>query len=177
MGEYGGILMKIKKEVIDYIARISDGCMRESIGKLERVLSYPVDGDTITIQDALEALGNYSYEVFFKMCNSLIDGDEKSVLEIISNYYDKGNDLKLFVSQFLDFCIDLTKYALFKTCDVTRIPTSMEDSLKYSTGFDSPEKYYSYVIDKLLSLKNMIKNEVDVRSTVEVVLLQIARGR
>ena len=53
----------------------------------------------------------------------------------------------------------------------------MEDSLKYSTGFDSPEKYYSYVIDKLLSLKNMIKNEVDVRSTVEVVLLQIARGR
>ena len=161
-------------ETCDYLSKICHGGMRDGISLLEKCANYSTD---LSISNTLEALGNYSYEVFFKMCNSLIDGDEKSVLEIISNYYDKGNDLKLFVSQFLDFCIDLTKYSLFKTCDVTRIPTSMEDSLKYSTGFDSPEKYYSYVIDKLLSLKNMIKNEVDVRSTVEVVLLQIARGR
>ena len=161
-------------ETCDYLSKICHGGMRDGISLLEKCANYSTD---LSISNTLEALGNYSYEVYFKMCNSLIDGDEKSVLEIISNYYDKGNDLKLFVSQFLDFCIDLTKYSLFKTCDVTRIPTSMEDSLKYSTGFDSPEKYYSYVIDKLLSLKNMIKNEVDVRSTVEVVLLQIARGR
>lgn len=161
-------------ETCDYLSKICHGGMRDGISLLEKCANYSTD---LSISNTLEALGNYSYEVFFKMCNSLIDGDEKSVLEIISNYYDKGNDLKLFVSQFLDFCIDLTKYSLFRTCDVTRIPTSMEDSLKYSTGFDSPEKYYSYVIDKLLSLKNMIKNEVDVRSTVEVVLLQIARGR
>ena len=73
--------------------------------------------------------------------------------------------------------MDVAKYALFKSCVVTRIPTSMENELKYSTGFDNPEKYYSYVVDKLLELKNMVRNEVDVRSTVEVVLLQIARGK
>ena len=53
----------------------------------------------------------------------------------------------------------------------------MEKDLQYATGFENPEKYYSYVIDKMLDLKNMVKNEVDVRSTVEVMLLQIARGK
>lgn len=161
-------------EACDYLSKICYGGMRDGISLLEKCANFSTD---LKIENVLEALGNYSYDVFFKLCNALIDGDERTVLDIISQYYDKGNDLKLFVSQFLDFCIDLAKYSLFKTCDVTRIPSSMESDLKYATGFDNPEKYYNYVIDKVLDLKNMVKNEVDVRSTVEVMLLQIARGK
>ena len=162
------------EEACDYISKICSGGMRDGISYLEKCANYSTD---LRIENVLEAMGNYSYDVFFKLCNALIDGDEKTVLDIISSYYEKGNDLKLFVSQYMDFCMDVAKYALFKSCDVTRIPTSMENELKYSTGFDNPEKYYSYVVDKLLELKNMVRNEVDVRSTVEVVLLQIARGK
>lgn len=161
-------------ETCDYLSKICCGGMRDGISLLEKCANYSPD---LRIENALEALGNYSYDVFFKLCNSLVDGDEKSVLEIVSSYYEKGNDLKLFVNQFLDFCIDVTKYCLFKSCDMIRIPTSMEDELKYTTGFDAPEKYYCYVIDRILELKNMLKNEVDVKSTVEVVLLQICRGK
>lgn len=161
-------------ESCDYLSKICYGGMRDGISLLEKCANYSTD---LKIDNVLEALGNYSYDVFFKLCNALIDGNEKQVLEIVSQYYDKGNDLKLFVNQFLDFCIDVSKYSLFKTCDVTRIPVSMESDLKYATGFDNPEKYYMYVIDKLLELKNMVKSEVDARSTVEVMLLQIARGK
>lgn len=158
----------------DYISKICCGGMRDAICYLETCANYSTD---LKIDNVLAALGNYSYDVFFKLCNYLIDGDEKGVLETVSIYYARGNDLKLFVNQYLDFCIDVAKYALFKTCDVTRIPSSLENDLKYAVSFDNPEKYYSYVIDKLLDLKNMVKNEVDVRSSIEVTLLQIARGK
>ena len=105
------------------------------------------------------------------------DSDQElaPVLKMISDFYDEGNDLKLFVDQFLNFCMDVTKYALFGTCDVTRIPSSMEDRLKNSTNFENAAGYYSYVIDKLLVLKNMLKNDNSPRSTIEIMLLQITR--
>ena len=105
----------------------------------------------------------------------MIDGDEKTVLSIISGFYNDGNDLKLFVDQFLQFCVDLTKFALFQTCDVTQIPSSMEEDMRNASNFDNAGKYYTYVIDKLLTLKNMLKNDNSPRSTIEIVMLQITR--
>ena len=105
----------------------------------------------------------------------MIDGVEAPVLKLISDFYDEGNDLKLFVDQFLNFVMDVNKYSLFKTCDVTKIPSSMEDKLIGSTNFDNAPKYYSYVADKLLQLKNMLKNDNSPRVTIEIMLLQITR--
>ena len=51
----------------------------------------------------------------------------------------------------------------------------MEDKLIHATNFNDAPKYYTYVIDKLLSLKNMLKNDASPRSTIEIVLLQITR--
>lgn len=160
------------EESIDYLAKISDGGMRAAISYLDKCASYSND---LCINNVLNSLGNYSYDTFFDLVNFMIDGVEASVLKIISDFYDEGNDLKLFVDQFLNFCIDITKYALFKDVGVTRIPSSMEEKLIHSTNFDSASKYYSYVIDKLLSLKNMLKNDSSPRSTIEIMLLQITR--
>ena len=47
--------------------------------------------------------------------------------------------------------------------------------IKNIINFENPINYYNYVMDKLLELKNMLKVDVDVKSTVEVVCLQISR--
>lgn len=160
------------EDSIDYLARISDGGMRAAISLLDKCAGYSND---LSINNVLNSLGNYSYDTFFELINYVIDGAEAPVLKLISDFYDEGNDLKLFVDQFLSFCMDVNKYALFKTCDVTRIPKSMEPKLVGSTNFDNAEKYYSYVLDKLLQLKNMLKNDSNPRTTIEIVLLQITR--
>lgn len=160
------------EESIDYIAKISSGGMRAAISYLDKCAGYSSD---LNISNVLSSLGNYSYDVFFDLVNHMIDGSEAQVLKIIGDFYDEGNDLKLFVDQLLSFTMDINKYALFKTCDVTKIPASMEQRLIGSTNFDNAPKYYSYVTDKLLQLKNMLKNDNDPRVTIEVVLLQITR--
>ena len=160
------------EEAVDYLSRMSEGGMRAAITLLDKCSSYSTD---LRIDNVLAALGNYSYDVFFSLVNHMIDGNEGEVLSIISKFYDEGNDLKLFVDQFLNFCMDVTKYALFKSTEVTRIPSSMEPHLQGSTNFDNSAKYYMYVIDKLLVLKNMLKNDNSPRSTIEILFLQITR--
>ena len=160
------------EESIDYLSRMAEGGMRAAITLLDKCSSYSTD---LSINNVLAALGNYSYDTFFSLINNMIDGNESAVLKIISDFYDEGNDLRLFVDQFLNFCMDVTKYALFKTPEVTRIPSSMECSLQAATNFDSASKYYTYVIDKLLVLKNMLKNDSSPRSTIEIIFLQITR--
>lgn len=160
------------EESIDYIAKISDGGMRAAISYLDKCASYNTN---LSIDNVLTSIGNYSYETFFTLINSLVDGDESIVLKIISDFYDDGNDLKLFVDQFLNFSLDVAKYSIFKSCDTTRIPTSMEDKLIYTTNIENASGHFTYVIDRLLSLKNMLKSDSSPKSTIEIVFLQIAR--
>lgn len=160
------------QESIDYIAKISDGGARDAISTLEKVASLDTD---INIQNTLDALGTYSYNMFFELLNNILDSNQVEVVKTISTIYHKGNDLKLFVDQFFNFCLDVTKYCLFKSTDMIGIPSSLEDSLKASVNFENPEKYYMYIVDKLLELKNRIKNDTSVRTTVETTFLHISR--
>lgn len=157
---------------VEYIAKISEGGMRYAISLLDKCSGYSYD---LSIGNVLTALGNYSYDTFFDLTNSIIDGNQSSVLQIISKFYSDGNDLKLFVDKFLEFELDVTKYAIFKDCNMTKIPSSMIDKLNYAINFEDSLKYFNYIIDKLLSLKNMLKTDNSPKSTIEVVFLQMTR--
>lgn len=160
------------EESVEYIAKIAEGGMRTAISYLDKCAGYSND---LNIKNTLASIGNYSYDTFFHLINCMIDGDECSVLRTISDFYDMGNDLKLFVEQFLNFCIDLMKYVLFRDCSLIRIPNSMEQSIVQSTNIDGASNYYTYVLDKLLGLKSMLRNDNAPRSTIEIVFLQITR--
>ena len=160
------------KETCDYISRICNGGMRDAIALLEKCSEYNKDLD---IKSSLNYIDHFSYDTFFNLVNFLIDGKEKETLEIINNVYFEGNNLKLFEEQFLAFCLDVLKYSLFKSTELTKIPSSLRGQLEGITNFDNASNYYSYLVDKLLSVKNMLKEDQDIKSTLEIGLLNIAR--
>ena len=160
------------EEAIHYIAKISDGGMRDAICTLEKCSSFDTD---LSIDNVLESLGNFSHETFFRLVNNVIDGNEGNVIEIIDNFYNAGNDLKLFIDNFLSFCLDISKYSIFKNIDITNIPSTMLDNLNNSINFDNATNYYNYLLDRLLNLKQLIKNDSNVKDTITVVFLQLTR--
>lgn len=164
--------LKNYDEACEYIAKICDGGMRDSIATLEKCAGYSFD---LSINNVLEALGNYSYESFFKIINAMIDGNEGDVIQNIESYYNNGNDLKLFVDKFFSFILDIDKYILFKNMELTTLPSSMEEEVKKCVAFDNPGNYYNYILDKLLSLKQSIKNDTTLKNTIIVVFLQMTR--
>ena len=159
-------------ESCEYIAKVSDGGMRDAICTLEKCASYSPD---LSIENVLESLGNYSYHTFFDLINHIIDGNELQVIQTIDYFYNKGNDLKLFVDNFFTFCLDIAKYSIFKTMDVVNLPSSMKEHLDRSTNFDNASQYYSYVLDKLLNIKQAIKGDNNIKSTITVMFLQLTR--
>jgi DNA polymerase III gamma/tau subunit len=113
--------------------------------------------------------------MFFTLVNAIIDGKEDVTLQVIDDIYSQGSDLKLFVEQFLNFCLDVSKYAIFNNCSLTKIPTTMENDLKNATNIENVKGYYMYLVDKLLDLKMMLKNDTNIKDTIEVCFLRMCR--
>ena len=159
-------------DTINYISRVCDGEVRKAISMLETCISY---NPNFTLESSLQALGHLSYDRYFDLINYIIDGNTRSVFEEIEYLHDSGSDLKKFVDLFTEFCLDVLKYILCRNIQLTKFPVHLEDKLNFSIGFDNSEQYYLYVVDKLLDLRNMVKSDVNAKTTVEIVFAQMCR--
>jgi len=158
------------KEALTHIAKLSQGSMRLAISNLEKCASYSTD---ISIENVMSVLGDFSYEVYFDLINSIIDKDSQKLVSIIEKLYMEGSDLKLFLDMFIDFVLDLSKYTIFHSYDIISIPQSCDEKLKYTTNVEGATKYFNHVIDKLLSAKVTLKTDNNVKTTLEILLLNL----
>lgn len=158
------------EESCDYISRICKNQMRDGISLLEQCAAYDVN---LNIENVIKVLGSYSYSTYFDLINNLIDGNLDSIIDIINKIYNDGNDLKLFIDQFLSFVLDISKYIICNDINVTKFPNNQIESIKQVVNFENPLSYYSYIMNKLILLKNEIKLDNDIRSTIEVYFIQM----
>lgn len=99
-------------DAIDYIARLSDGGMRDAITMLDKCLAYH---PKLTLKHVTEALGTADYSTMFEMTDCLLGYDgmgSKEAIEIIEALHAKGKELKTFIKQYVQFLLDLDKYSL-----------------------------------------------------------------
>ncbi len=156
----------------DYISKTCNGSMRNAIAMLQKVASY---NHVMNLDDTLNILGTYSYDDFFNILNCLIDGDEQKVLSYLHNIYDRNNNVKTFVDDFFDFVLDIVKYNLFNSCSNIKIPSTMENKIRSCLNFQNPNNYYNYIIDRIVELRTMLKQDTQPKNTVEYMFLRIAR--
>ena len=168
------------QDACDLISKMANGGMRDGLALLEKCAGYSND---LSIQNALQALGNFSYETYFRLINSIVDGDSRGILSIVDGIYDSGKDIKLFIEQFLDFCLDLDKYCLFKDMSVTRIPAYLEKpkergdtmNVSYAVSFDGSTKFFGRLVSKLLELKVALKYDTMPKATASIRLMEMCQ--
>ena len=153
---------------LSYITKLSEGSMRQAISYLDKCKDF---SNNITLDNVIQCLGNYSYDIFFALTNNIIDGNKIKVLEIIDSLYNDGTDLKLFIAKYLEFILQLLKYLLFKDIAVVNIPAILENEIKYTINIDNAEKFFSAYLERILKIKQSIKNDGDIKTTIEVMLL------
>ena len=165
-------------ESCDYIAKISNGGVRDAIACLDKVADYSED---ISIDNTLQVLGNYSYDDFLNLTNAIIDAmidvnKEKDVLSILESIDSSGKDMRNFVDQYMEFVLDLNKYSLFKDMAATKLPSSLEQKVKYAVSFEGNVKIFNGIIDTLLDLKKQIRYDSNPALTVKATFIHIIRG-
>ena len=166
-------------EACDFIAKLSNGGVRDALSLLEKASDYDND---LSISNVLQALGSFSYKTFLELENAIYDGDQATIIKIVEGIYDSGSDMRLFVEQFLDFTLDINKYCLFKDISMTKIPSSLEKNdgtplnLDYVTHIEKPVNYYNNLISKLLELKTSLRYDSMPKTTIEIQLISFSRG-
>ena len=160
--------INISADALDQITKMAQGSMRQAISYLDKCKDY---SNNVTLESVLSVLGNFSYDTYFQLINSLIDKNNQSTLNIISDLYNQGADLKLFVDLFIDFVLDLTKYIIFRSFDIIKIPQSYKSEIEYTINVEDAGKYYNHLIDKLLELKTLLKGDSMAKNTIEIFLI------
>lgn len=157
-------------EAVEFIAKIANGSMRQAIAYLDKCKDYST---VISVNNVLEVLGDYSYDTMFELTNAIIDDNKNKIINIIETIYNKGSDLKLFIDSYLEFILDLTKYCIFNSMSVVKIPTTMKQNLDYTIAIENKEQFFNKFIDKVLKIKQAIKGDSNIKATIEIMLLNM----
>lgn len=161
----------VDKAALEYIAKLSDGGMRDAITMLDKVMSY---SPKITIDSVIAALGSVNYDVFFRLTNAIVDYEESVVIDIVESHFRAGHDLKQFVKQYTLFLLDVCKYSIFKNYEYIQIPTVFENSLNdLVTGVD--RQFLKELLSEINKLNSEIKWETSVKGIVELRLLTLTQ--
>ena len=109
------------KEAVELIAKFALGGMRDSLTYLDKALSF---NDNLTVANVMDALGYISYDDLFKLTKHLLNGDRKNIIEDIDSIYMSGKDMQQFISQYLQFILDVNTYKLTLDQKFSTLPES-----------------------------------------------------
>lgn len=154
------------------IGSTSLGCMRDAIMKLEQCADFNTD---LTLENAQQVLSTASFSAMFYLTAALQVKDEASVLYTIDKLHNSGADLKQFIETYIEFVLDLSKFALFNNMAVVGIPYYLENEVKNLMSVNTDPKWYIALVDCLLQTKLEIKYDSFFKSTIEAFLLRFCR--
>ncbi len=97
--------IKIDPEVLENIAVLSDGGLRDALGMLDKLTSYT--DKKITMDDFTEVNGIISQKQLMSFLESLLKGDISSVLSDINLFDNSGKNLVQILIQILYFSRNL----------------------------------------------------------------------
>lgn len=150
-------------DAVEYIAKVSNGGMRDAITLMDKCLSL---SDVLTLENVLKTIGAEDYSTFITFLSALEGKVKVSAVRIIENVYNAGKDVKQFMKDFAKFILEVEKYALYKNFDYIGLPNTLEkelDQLIDDSLFD--------VMNFVVSLNSQIKWENDPKTLIELSIL------
>lgn len=93
--------INIETEALKYIVRSAHGNLRQALTNLDKCILY----DDLSIESVCKVLNIVSKDVMQDLYNAYSNKNKTEIINIITNLYNNGYELHLFIRQFLDFSI------------------------------------------------------------------------
>lgn len=159
-----------EKEALEYIAKVSNGGMRDAITLMDKCLSLSSD---LTLENVLKTIGGEDYSTFIEFLDALEVKKKETAIRIIEDVYNAGKDVKQFLKDFAKFILEVEKYAIYKNFDYINLPNTLENELERLIDnplFDA-EKALFDTMDFIVSLNSQVKWDSDPKTLVELSIL------
>ena len=96
----------VDKSILEYIAEISDGGLRDAINLLDQVISLPQE--SVTLEEIDRLSGRISQNTLFELLNAISTGNYVSILNISDIIYGDGKNYKDIADGMLAIVRDLS---------------------------------------------------------------------
>lgn len=171
IGQEVNLVRVYDDEAIQYIAKIADGGLRDSLTLLDKCLAYSPD---LTLENVIQALGTVDYEVFFDLADAVNAKDDKWAIETVEKVHRDGKDLKQFIKDFMSFLLDINKYDILHSFDYLQIPQTYEKELTATAKewFNTCRN----LLPVIVKLNADIKWETQPKVAIEARLLEVIYG-
>lgn len=157
-------------DALEYIAKLADGGMRDSITMLDKVLGYTLN---VTLESVVEALGETDYTAYFDLLYAVWENKPIEALTITSEAHRNGKDLKLFMKGFTNMVLDVVKYKLTEDLNLTAIPSSFKVDL--DGCLEMTDEMLLDLLEELNRITTQIKWESNPRPIIEAELILLCR--
>ena len=161
--------VRVEDEALEYVARISDGAMRDALSLLDQCISYYYD-EEITLAKVLDITGSVDNAVFFAMTDALLAQDAKACMEMIDDAAMRGRDLSRFTMELLTHMRNL----LVSLSAAGSLDVSEENRRAYTeqAAKTKPEVWIDY-IGALSELSSRMKYAANERMLLEVCCIRL----
>ena len=157
------------EEALEYIARLSEGGMRDSITLLDKCISFDTN---IILENVTKALDITDMSVMHELTKALFANNLNDVITITEKIYQDGNDIKIFCKQYLTYIVNAIKYLSTGNTKLTNLPTNI---LQLLIQYDNPKQDWLDLMNWLVKLNEMIKWETSPKTLFQANLISFMR--
>jgi len=155
-----------EKEALSYITTLANGGLRDAITMLDKCISH---NKHLTLDSVVEALNKTNPQTMVELCEALLGGEKKDIIEIIEEIHNSGADLKVFIKEFTDFLLDVCKYILTNSFEYTMYLS--ESNKNWLRSISSSFDLITSFLDKMTKLNSDIRYSDNPKYVVEATLI------
>lgn len=160
-------LYTVPQDVLEYLAKLANGGMRNSISLLDTVLGY---SNEPSLQDVFDTLGVPDFAEYLNLLVHLHNGHKAEVIQLTEKLHDEGKDLKRFMLGLTEFVVDLQKVSLLGNYNYVQIPSSYFDRVGKAVEILGEQKLSNW-FKNLVRINNRIKYETNPKVLIQGELL------
>lgn len=159
-----------EEEAIQYIARLSDGGMRDALSILDQIASF-TDGH-VSYQQVLDMTGGIPSAQFAELARTLLEGDVGGMLQMIESFMQEGKSADKCMENLLYYFRDLLMIKMVPAADkLTERVLDPQDFREMAQAFSRNQLFA--MIDTLNHYQTEMKYAVQPQMLFEVALLKL----
>ncbi len=124
--------MTAEGDALHLIAQKTDGCMRDSLSTLDKIVSFT--GGHLTYQNTLEHLNILDYDYFFRVMEAVLTQDIAGALLIFDEILQKGFEGDNFLGGWAEFLRNLLVCKDEKVLHLMEVSANLKDRYKQMSG-------------------------------------------
>ncbi|WP_054957828.1 DNA polymerase III subunit gamma/tau [Paenibacillus dakarensis] len=157
-------------EALQYIARLSDGGMRDALSILDQISSFT--GGKVTYQQVMDMTGGIASEQFGRLASAIKQGDAGLVLQIVEQFMQEGKSADKCMENLLYYFRDLLLIKMVPEADkLTERVLNTVDFKEMANAFSREELFK--MIDTLNRYQGEMKYASQPQTLFEVALLKL----